>query len=382
MAASTSVSRATDEELAGASSLRHRAAVLIEGVRVARSQPGLSVLLAVISLAVCLLTLGTTGQSISAERAVLARIDEGGTRTITVVDRTGSANISTAAVDRIAALSGVRWALGIGRTIDAHTVTVPNGPPVPARPVYGSSPALRSPQDAQPRGALVSPVSQQSLGLDAATGALRTSDGQTYPVVGIFEASGVVGDLGDGVVLVDPDYVGPLSSIVIEAGDPADVSNVADAARSLTAPDDASAIAVEVSEHLARARAAVQGEVGSFGRVVVVQALAVGLLLSSATVYAGVTARRRDFGRRRALGATRPQLVALVLVQITIPAAIGASLGSLAGAAVVRWQTGGWPGWQFPLAIAVLTVGAAVLAAIVPACVAAFRDPVAVLRVP
>src|SRR5690349_9824066 len=128
------------------STLASAVQLLAEGVRVARGQPALSALVSAITLAVCSLTLGTTGQTISAERAVLVRMDEGGTRTVIVVDQTGTAGIPTAAVERIEHLSGVSWALGIRRTIDVHTGSVPNGQRVPTRVVHDNSPDLDAPR--------------------------------------------------------------------------------------------------------------------------------------------------------------------------------------------------------------------------------------------
>ncbi len=362
--------------------LRDLGSIAAEGFRAAKAQRGLSLVLAAIAAAVGLLTLATTGQSVSAERAVLSRIDAGGTRTIVVVDRDGQAGIDTSAVDRINQLNAVEWAVGLGRTVDSWISNVPYGSPAPTRVVYGQAPELTITAGTVTTGALISSTSRGKLGLDAGTGTLTTSSGATADVVGTFAASGALAELEQGVVVRDPDFTGPLASIILQVKNPADVENVAYAVTLLVAATSPQSVAVDVSDDLARARAAVQGEVGDYGRSVVLQALAAGVLLSAATVFAGVSARRRDFGRRRALGATRGQLVGLVLVQLAAPTVVGAAVGSLAGATLVRLLTDTWPGWRFPLAVGVLTVCGAVLAGTLPAVVAAFRDPVAVLRVP
>jgi hypothetical protein len=69
--------------------------------------------------------------------------------------------------------------------------------------------------------------------------------------------------------------------------------------------------------------------------------------------YSSVTLRKQDFGRRRALGATRTNIVTLVAVH------------------------------YFPVAaIATLALIVTIIAALPPALIAAQRDPVRVLRVP
>jgi hypothetical protein len=50
--------------------------------------------------------------------------------------------------------------------------------------------------------------------------------------------------------------------------------------------------------------------------------------------------------------------------------------------AVAKRFADSWPGWTYPIAVAVLTVLAIAAAALPPAMVAAFRDPVAATHVP
>lgn len=94
-------------------------------------------------------------------------------------------------------------------------------------------------------------------------------------------------------------------------------------------------------------------------------------------MYGFASTRRREFGRRRALGARRTQLVLLVVAQTALTGGVGASAGALLGARVTEGVS-----LSFMLAVAVLSTAASALAAVVPATAAARRDPVAVLRQP
>lgn len=99
-------------------------------------------------------------------------------------------------------------------------------------------------------------------------------------------------------------------------------------------------------------------------------------------VFTGTIAGRRDFGRRRALGASQRQLTILVMLTTLWPALIGAVVGTALGTAYLGSLLGHFSDWRFPVSVGVLTVIALVLSSAPPAAVAATRDPLRVLRVP
>ncbi len=100
------------------------------------------------------------------------------------------------------------------------------------------------------------------------------------------------------------------------------------------------------------------------------------------TTYGATAAKRRDFGRRRALGASQADIVALVTIQSLLLGTLGAVVGTAGTALVTGVTMGVWPNWRFSVAVVVLAVDVSVLAALPPAFAAARRDPVRILRVP
>jgi putative ABC transport system permease protein len=92
------------------------------------------------------------------------------------------------------------------------------------------------------------------------------------------------------------------------------------------------------------------------------------------------SARRRDFGRRRALGARRSNLVLLIVGHILLASLLGSVAGSAAGSVVVRTMTDQPVDLAYPTAVATLMVLTSTVAGLGPAVVAALRDPLAVLR--
>jgi putative ABC transport system permease protein len=360
--------------------------LLAEAARVARAQPVTSTVTGLIVAAVCAVILSTTGQTVQAENAVLGRIDDAGTRSIVVTDTEGRAEVSPDAIDRIAGLSGVEWVIGLGPASDVRAAGIAGGEPVAIRPIYGviPPPVALSEWDRAPGTALIGPEAQSILGLRIPAGGVESSDGSSYAVVGWFAAEDPLSHL-DRSLLAAPDPADPravVRSIHVLAQRPDQVAALADAVVSVVGPADPTSLGVQTSESLALIRAAVAGELGTYGRRLVLMILGAGLALVVLNMYGAVTTRRRDFGRRRALGASRGTIVALVTLQTAITGLLGAALGTAIGAAVVWRLTDLLPDLRFAVAVGVLAIIATIAAAVPPALVAAHRDPVKVLRVP
>jgi putative ABC transport system permease protein len=98
-------------------------------------------------------------------------------------------------------------------------------------------------------------------------------------------------------------------------------------------------------------------------------------------LLADVLVRRKDLGRRRALGASRGVIVGIVTARTFAPALLGAALGCASGLWVAA-RLGAAPPLDFVGGVAVLAVLSATFSAVPPALFAATRDPVAVLRTP
>ena len=361
-------------------------AVVSEAWRVAVSTPVASVMLLVVVAAAVGSILATTGQTVRAEQDVLARIDEAGTRLIVATDSDGTARIPPDAVARVAALSRVEWAFGVGFARDARNAAIGHGgAPAAMRTMWGDLPDVidLNGRPPQPGEALAGTDAAQALGLAVPVGGIDTGDTQ-ISVVGGFTAHEPLDGLNTSL-LAAPDPAsadGSLRTLYVLAAAPDGVAALADAVPTVLGADDPFAVSLETSETLADVRAAVAGELGRFSRSLIAAVLAAGLVLTTLIIYTSVTARRQDFGRRRALGARRGIIIALVVTQTLIVTAIGIAVGAAIGTALTyRWTTEP-PDLAFVTAIAILTLLAAGIAATPPAAIAAWRDPVRVLRVP
>lgn len=356
--------------------------LVIESVRSAITQPVASVVTALIVAGVCAAILSTTGQTVQAEQQVLSRIDDAGTRSILISDINGSAELTRQSVDRIARISGVEWAIGLGPATDVRPAGNPGGNPAPIRTLHGELPSqISTNADLQPGAALVGPAAQQELGLKHPIGGVLTDSGG-LAVVGSFRADDPLAFLERSLITRPDSNSQQVRSIHILAKSPGLVASVTDAALLLLGPQDPTSIGVETSETLAGVRAAVQGELGRFGRNLITLVLAAGLVLTGLNVYGTVNNRRRDLGRRRALGASRLTIIGLIATQTALSATAGAVIGAATTWGVLTAITGTAPNLGFTVAVIVLAVLTAITAAVPPAIVAAYRDPVRVLRVP
>lgn len=365
----------------------HGKDMVVEAWRIARALPVATGVTVLVVAAICGFIMSTTGQTVRAESDVLGRIDEAGTRLVSVISDQGNAGLTPEAVDRISRLTSVEWVIGLGVAADVRNSALGEaGAPVPARYWWGELPAEveingRTPQ---PGEVLAGTAAQAELGLDQPVGSIDWRDSQ-LPIVGGFTALDPLASLNTGLLAMpgaEETRNAQLRSILVLATTPDQVEPLTAAVWAVLGVADPTTVRFETSRTLAEVRAAVAGELGRYSRQLVIGALGIGLILVAMVVYGSVTLRRQDFGRRRALGASRSTIIILIAVQNTLVGMVGVALGLVAGGMVVRSLTGGLPDLMFALAIGVLALLTVALATIPPAVVAAFRDPVRVLRVP
>lgn len=362
-------------------------ALVVEAWATSRARPVASSTTGLVIALVCLVTLATTGRTAATEQQVLATVDQLGTRLITVTDTTGSAGIDPDAVGVVAAVDGVEWAFGLGPASD---VTLPGigatrtGALLTGRAVHGGLP------DELPRTGGRAPREGEAVagaGAAAALGLLRgsgTADvaGRDVAVVGTFAAEGPLGVLDDTVLLRDGPASASVRYVYARAAPGYDVEAVAELVRAVVPSAEPAAVEVEIAQGALDLRAVLSGAMGESSRQLMVTVLAVGLLLVELTTTAAVTSRRRDFGRQRAMGASRSAIVALVVLQNVISGVLGAVVGIAAGTVLVGFASDQRLPWTFSASIVTLSLVVSVTGSVLPAVVAARRDPVRILRVP
>ena len=174
----------------------------------------------------------------------------------------------------------------------------------------------------------------------------------------------------------------PAAIIVAVPTAPEHVPAVSATIKALLAPAEADAITIETPEQLNALRSLVEEQLTGVHRSLVIGMFAVLVVLVSALLYGLVMIRRKDYGRRRALGATRSLIVGLIVMNTALVAVAGAVGGSTAALGVLYFTQGPLPAPAFVATTIILAVGAALAGSVVPGLVASHRDPLTELRVP
>lgn len=350
-----------------------------------------TVLITILVGVMCAATLATVGRSAAAEEQVAQRLDSAGSRYLAVADARDAGLLSPGVLAQTQALSTVERAVGTQLPSDVVNAALgAGGQRAPAWPVTGDLADvvdLTAGRWPGPGEALVAEQAQTTLGLEdpvgAVQGALATGPGPDtlqYAIVGSFTPREPFGNYAGGVLIrAEPGATSDTLHVVLADSD--DAAATQTAVISLVAPPEPQSIQVTSPVSLAQIQAEVTGDLTTYGRTLLLGLLAAGAALVAVVVLADVLVRRKDLGRRRALGATRTTVVLIVTLRTLIPATLGAALGTATGIWAADRVIAA-PPWTFSAAVAVLAVIAALASTLPPALYAATRDPVRVLRTP
>lgn len=362
-----------------------RVGVLVrEAIRSAAASRVPTALVALLVAAMCLTTILTVGRAAAAQQQVQQRLEDAGSRLLQVTDAKSLGFLTAATVDQAAGLSTTERVLGVTVPQDVTSTAVGGGTPVPAWQVLGDLHdavelvAGRWPAVGE---ALVASGAQDTLGLDVPVGAVSTSDGRTtLAVVGAFRARAPFTDFDAGLVAPAAPGV-PAHSMRVIAQDAASSGITQAGIVALLARRDPADLSIVSPTTLADLQGEVVGDLARYNRTLLVAVMAAGAFLVSVVSAADVLLRRRDLGRRRALGAPRWALTVLVVVRATCGGLIGATLASALGL-ILTARTGQAPPLAFVAGTAALGVLAAAVSSVPPAIAASRQDPVRVLRTP
>lgn len=324
----------------------------------------------------------TAGRSIQSELDILATFDASVSRTIDVSVADGP-GIDESEIVALARASTIEWAVGLGPAFDVRNPAAGAQTAMPARALVGDlPPGLLTIDGGAPAAgqALVGSNARAMLGLPYGVGAVLSDGGDDVPVVGTVTAIGPLAGLNDGVLVRPTDGSAPAARrVLVQAVGRDNLQDVRDLVVRQLSDSGSRRVDVTSDEAIAALRSAVAGELRKGSQAVLASVSAGGALVVAAVVLASAQSRRRDLGRRRALGASKGMVVALLMAQTAV-AAVGGALAAVGvGIAASPWLR---VDYAVTVAVAVLTAVTAVLASAPPAMLAAARDPVRVLRTP
>lgn len=366
--------------------LRRWIAIATESLSIAKSQPVISAVTIFMLAGMVATVLLTTGRTVGAEQAVISTIDDAGTRSV-IIRAEPDSGLTAEVLDRLQEVEGIEWAAAFGTARDVTNAAFEDGTKVPSRLMWTDNLAplgLPSTQAVENATAWASPLALRRLGLVDPVGGVTNDFGVSYAIGGEAEVP-------DHLRFLEPVVVVPQASdtrdsevavLIVVAESPDLVGPVAALVQSVLGVNDPTKVKVTTSEALANLRAIVEGQLGSFGRSLVIVIFALTAVLVAVILYGLVMLRRKDFGRRRALGASQGLIVGLLLVQTAALSAVGAVLGSVAAVVGLILSGDPLPDYLYFIAVALLAVLVGTTAALIPAIAASRRDPLTELRVP
>ena len=359
--------------------------ILRESWATARALRGFSLTVAAIGFAVIAGLTVTVGQGVAQRDAVAATFTQPHLRTLTLVDEEGSRVLPWSMLADVRSLSTVDEVWMTGPAVDVRNRALADGPAVAARAVADSWEGLpltlrQGRWPSGPDEAVIDSASATALGFRDGIGAVQDANGREWAVVGVY----------------DPDHqrapTGALFEADVDRDEPRNlyvtvthVQSMEQTTAMLLALSESSRpgqIRVEQATDLAQLRAGITGTVSERSATIVAGVMTAGALVLGLVSVLMVNSRRQEFGRRRALGASRLTVVALVL----LPGWIVMFAGSVCGAICAAGYLWFAQSVVVPPDFVVWTVVAASLggaiAQLPSAAAAGLRDPVRVLRMP
>jgi putative ABC transport system permease protein len=326
----------------------------------------------------------TLGQAVGTRDSVLARLEDRGARLVIVRSAQDPPVLDMAMLERLLLLREVDVALALGVPQDAVRPGLAGEAPTAVRVGYGDLSLLGVPPAAPPGWAWASAAGAAEAGLSEGAGTLRFSTGREVVVrQGLTVPSYLAGF--EPLVLETAGSADPLTTveaIVLVVDDAAAVAPVVSLLSPLLSIDDPRAVTVETSRRLAEVGGALEQDLAAYARALVLSVLAVATVVVGSSSYAQARGRRREFGRRRAVGATRGMILWLLVGQSALATAVGGTAGVAAAVASLALQGDPRPAYTFCASVLALITALAVAAAVPGAVLAARRDPVRELRVP
>jgi putative ABC transport system permease protein len=354
-----------------------------EAAAAAFAQPVAGLVAIIIIAGMCAAVLLTQGRTAGAQQSVVATLDDAGTRSI-IVRGQGEAGLRSDVLERLDGYSSIAWSSGFGPAVDATNSVISGGARVAVRQGYGIDySSLGASASAVEGGAFASRAALDALGMEAASGAVTTVDGIDVAIVDEIEVPDYLRFLEPLIIVpTNDDEPATMSVLVVVADTASKVEPLTGVVRSVLDLADASEASIETSADLARLRGLIDAQLAGVGQALTIGILTLTAALVAAVLTALVMLRRKEYGRRRALGASQRLIVGLVVAQTAVLSVIGAVVGSVAAFVALTVSGDPQPPPTYYLAIAILAIATGMTASVVPAVAAARRDPARELRVP
>lgn len=359
---------------------------LLELTSVLRARWVLAAFIALAIGAAMALTLTTAGRSASLSEQVRERFTSVEARAI-VVQAAPSDELSSAILRNYEGVEGVEWAVALSSSMDVTNEDIPGADPVASRKMWAADWAttgIPAPSTiSSGKLAWTDATARRQLAIASFPAVVHSDSGTRIAIGGEAQPKASLRPFITGVTIATraADATAPVTTIVVLASAPEHVVPLANLIESSLPAVPSATIRVHTSAELARASTSVGTVLDSFSqRTIVGSVFGAGALV--AVLQVGVVLlQRRDYGRRRALGATRSMIAGLVIGSTVLAAMVGAILGAGLATVYLTLSNGAIPPASLVSAFGVLLVATASVLGAIPAAIAARLDPASEMRV-
>jgi|GEM_PF-2282536 len=362
---------------------RRSAYLLAEAWRSARAARSFSVLFLVLSFGPAFAIATLAGQAQAQRDAVAEEFSRPDMRTVGFLADNASVDLPWTLATSATSFASVEQAWMVGRAFEVWNDAMPEHGRVAARTVdafNGLPIRLTSGRlPAQPDEALVPDGKTTVLGIDSTGGVVANGSGAHWAVVGTYTP---LHSRAPSTVLVPRTAASRAGALYVTARRETSPDSTARTVSTLLGPMSRGEMSVDMADGAEELGRRVASTVSGYAHSIVVTVLCVAVATMGLLAALMVHSRRQEFGRRRALGASRATIVGLVVLQTGIVVLAGSACGLAAGALISRLRLGVSPSVDFLLSVETTVLCGSVLMQLPAALTAGWRDPVRVLRTP
>jgi putative ABC transport system permease protein len=352
-----------------------------------RRRKALSLVAAGVTAIMAAAIITITGDAARRSSDLLASLRDPTSRSVVLRSSNPTKPIPAALAKTLASLRGIELAIAV---TTAETVTAPSLHDPNASATYLTTETLRgnlpltitTGKKANLGEVLMSPSAAVALRMTQPLATVISTKDRDLPVVGTFDlgpAGALSGLLGNAVVGPSSAEASGYLSVVFLAREPADTGELVRAINLLI--PDRDGISLEFEQRAAQIQQTVATAGATNVASLTLTIILVGGLIQLASALLNSLLQRRENARRRALGFTRTEIIALGIIEAALVSLVGAVVGTVAATArLARFGTVAKPG-QALATLGFLTL-LAMLAAIPGGANAALQDPARILRIP
>ncbi|MFV0307948.1 MAG: FtsX-like permease family protein [Desertimonas sp.] len=357
--------------------------MLREGVRDWAAQRRMVLLVGTVSAVLVALLLALQGSLMRQRQDQVDVLQSPAVRTLMVTYRGGG--FAPFFVRVLGELDGVEYVVGLGAGEDVRSAVLDGRDPVVLRhavTVGWADDVLAPADDARPADAAISiGGAVDRLGFRQGVGAVELANGLQRNVTGNVPAPRGF-PVGGPALLVPASAGDRLDTVVVRVTSTTYLPIVRSVVLGAATGRVGDEIQVSESESLAAATDRLTSLGAAQDRSLKLGAIAIAVATNGAIGVYVVTTRRRDLGRKRALGASSTQLLAMTVAGHATVTLLGSLVGLVAAVVIGSRAGSAPPSLSLVTAATAASTGAGLLGILPPALVAASRSPLSELRRP